>query len=466
VIVLDTTAAIAPEQLAWLREQLAEAKAETQPAIVMGQADLGKEIAEGDGAAAAAAQAMAEGGASAYFFDSPEKNVRRTISTSAGQLSTFGSGTLGYVDYQSEEAGGFIGASGFLLAQVNFERWNHATNVAEVIVTLEPNVGELALEAVDGTLLRRSQAALFDGLARRPRSGNRAHNKSTEFAETSPYIPVPARCIGTGCTEGIFPEYTFSSSRENVGQFVEQNEASADPRAVELGTNGKPIPDPHSGLFCAYFPGTTMVTISAGGLSYSLPVTVQAGSVRQPCGTVPQPKEAKTTEVAAPPPPPPPPPTSSPPPASTPAPIPVLPAPPAATVNPPARVKPPTPPGFLIVQPPIAPLLAIVPPPLPTPARPTPPSGTSAVTSPVEAAQEEEEEEAAPESVAAEAVAYDQTEHEPSPYYLLGIIVLAAFAGASLRGRRSRRGGRRVQVAPATITTMRTQHRMSRDPER
>ncbi|MGP8241189.1 MAG: hypothetical protein ACLQQB_05415 [Solirubrobacteraceae bacterium] len=46
-----------------------------------------------------------------------------------------------------------------------------------------------------------------------------------------------------------------------------------------------------------------------------------------------------------------------------------------------------------------------MPPPVPTPARPTPPSGTSAVTSPVEMAEHEEEEESATESVSNQAPA-------------------------------------------------------------
>ena len=73
------------------------------------------------------------------------------------------------------------------------------------------------------------------------------------------------------------------------------------------------------------------------------------------------------------------------------------------------------------------------------------------MTSPVEAAQKEEEEEAAPESVDAAASAYHPSEHETPPIYLLGVVVLAAFAGASLRGRRGPRRG--IRVAPATITT-------------
>ena len=105
-----------------------------------------------------------------------------------------------------------------------------------------------------------------------------------------------------------------------------------------------------------------------------------------------------------------------------------------------------------------APVLAFVPPPLPTPARPTPPSGTSAVTSPIEVAEQEEEEESATESVSAQAVAYRANDDEPPVAYLLGVIALAALAGASIRG--PRRGRRGVRVAPATISSMRAQRRL------
>ena len=77
--------------------------------------------------------------------------------------------------------------------------------------------------------------------------------------------------------------------------------------------------------------------------------------------------------------------------------------------------------------------------------------------------EREEEEEAAPESVSNEAVAYRTSEHEPSPVYILGIVLLAAFAGASIRGRPGRRG-RDVRVAPATLMGMRAQRTM--DPRR
>jgi hypothetical protein len=86
------------------------------------------------------------------------------------------------------------------------------------------------------------------------------------------------------------------------------------------------------------------------------------------------------------------------------------------------------------------------------------------VTSPVEAAQKEEEEEAAPESVDAAASAYRPSEHETPPVYLLGLVVLAAFAGASLRGRRGPR--RDTRVAPATVNTSHAQRSWEREQHR
>jgi hypothetical protein len=77
----------------------------------------------------------------------------------------------------------------------------------------------------------------------------------------------------------------------------------------------------------------------------------------------------------------------------------------------------------------------------------------------VEAIEREEEEEEATESVSNQAVAYRPSEQEPTPVYVLGMIVLAAFAGATVRRRR--RGRRGVRVAPATVTTRQAQRRAS-----
>jgi hypothetical protein len=463
VIVLDDSSSVEPEQLAWLGAQLAAAQTGGRPALVVGDADLPAEQEAHDVNAEEVASVLVAGHAAAYFFDSPEQDVRLPLHADGGEIESYGSGTLGFVSSTSQELGGFIGASGFLLVEVS------ATGKVEV--RLIPDIGELALEAEDGTLLRRSQAASFEALARRPRSGNDAANGSTTLL-TDPYIPIPEKCVGSACSHGLEPEYNFSSSEPHVGNFVKEDLA-AEPHGhePEYEANGKPILESTDGkhskssLFCAFNPGTTVVTISAGGRSSSLPVTVEAGSVRQPCGTVPAAAASLAQQSASAPAPAPPPPAPAPAPAPASAPPPV-PVPPPPTPAPAAIVPHPTPhpkllPPFLLPPTGASALLAVVPVPVPTPARPTPPSGTSAVTSPVEAPEREEESEAAPESVSNEAVAYRAPEHEPTPLYVLGAILLAAFAGASVRRRPGRRG-REVRVAPATISAMRSERQMTR----
>jgi hypothetical protein len=470
VIVLDTSTEVGPTQLAWIEEELRKARTNGEPAIAVGNADLPAQIAAGDDSAVKVGTALVNGGASAYFFDAPGENLHLPIQAGGRSIESYGSGTLGYELEGAQQQSDFIGASGFLLVQINVKARNTSTNVAPVKVELIPNVGELALEAEQGTLLRRSEYTLFDALARRPRSGNEASNRSTA-PETDPYIPIPAECVGATCPEtggeGILPEYSFTSSKPSVGGFVKRNKAVSGLTVLQQA-NGEPEREPEagskSGLFCAYNPGTTTVTISAGGLSASLPVTVQNGSVRQPCGTVPsgeKPLGSQEAAAAAPPPPPAPAPATAPLSSSTSPPLPVPPVPAATTPTSAPVPKTPQPTPFFVPQPLAAFVPAFVPAPIPTPARPTPPTGTSAVTSPVEAPEREEESEAAPESVSNEAVAYRSSEHEPSPAYILGVVLLAALAGASIR-RRPRRGEREIRVAPATISTMRSQRQISR----
>ncbi|HTA33089.1 MAG TPA: hypothetical protein VK721_06660 [Solirubrobacteraceae bacterium] len=475
VIVLDDSSRVGATQQAWLSRELLAAMhaASPEPAIVIGNADLSTAVAAGDADAGEVARILLgqcpEGSstcinsgarASAYFFDATEENVTRPLRMGSASIPTFGSGTIGYVNFLNESSGDFLGAGGFLLAEVNTAASaRDANNVAPVTVRLIPNIGELALEAKDGTLLRRSEVSQFAGLARRPRAGNRSPNQQTQ-PETDPYIPIPSNCVGAACASGLLPEYSFSSSRPDIGDFVEPELSSANPDAVAVGANGKPTHDSKSGLFCAYNAGTTIVTITAGGLSSSLPVTVQAGSVRQPCGTVPLAqvpvRESSSTPAPAPAPAP-----VGPAVAASPAPL-TLPVPSLPPVVPQASSAPSPPQRPTFFAPPVetSAVPAFLPPPPPTPARPTPPSGTSAVTSPVEMTEREEEREEATESVSNQAVAYDPRESDPTPVYVLGIVVLAAFAGASRR-RRPRRGRRRAQVAPATVTTAHTQRRMS-----
>ena len=487
VLVIDDSGSVGgpplEAQLGWLRAQLGAAKGR-EAAIVVGDADLNAEEEHHEGDAAAFVQAMVEGDASAYFFDAPEQNIELQLHGST--IPAYGSGTLGYVNFVSSEQPDFIGASGFLLAQVgpynasSEERAGVPPERSNVHVELTPDIGEgehgegeLALEAQQGTLLRRSEPAMFSGLARRPRAGNEAEGNNEDENLSYVFTPIPANCVGTLCPlsggPGILPAYSFTSSDEEVGKFVQEELHSAEPDAVKFNSEEEPVfeegprspaglVESKSGLFCALNPGKTIVTIDAGGLSASLPVTVEAGSVRRPCGTVPVKKPpAHEQQVSVP---------AAPPPAPAPAPAPAaappvlpLPAPPVAP-PPPARApaRPPPPPFF--VQPPLPALLVpFLPPPLIEPVNPTPPSGTSAVTSPVEAAQKEEEQEEATESVSNQAAAYRSDEHDPTPVYLLGIVVLAAFAGAC-GFRRPGRGRREVRVAPATVSSSRRQRRL------
>jgi hypothetical protein len=492
VIVLDSTrhfeaASFEATQLAWLSDELQAAGRRGIPAIVAANADLGALIAAESVNAKALAQVLVFGSlskhsctaespcasASAYFYDSPEENVTGPLRVGSESIPTFGSGTLGYVRAIHEGSGDFDGVSGFLLGEVEPATRSPITNRAQVAVKLIPNIGELALEAKDGVLLHRSQPALFAALARRPRAGNVSQSGENPEPEVNPYLQIPFNCTGSGCASDVFPEYTFSSSRPDVGGFVKLNLTSSEAHAVLENSKGEPIREPinpatgveesKSGLFCAYNSGTTIVTINAGGLSSSMPVTVQAGSVREPCGTVPL-KEVRASAsqaLAAPPPPAPAPaPAGLAPAAAAPPPVPPPPPPPLVVVATRPVVRPPTPPQPFFLAP-LAPVAAalFVPPPLPPVANPTPPSGTSAVTSPVQAAQREEEEEEATESVSNQAVAYRASEHDPAPVYLLGLVLLAAFAGAATRRPRRRGGRRELRVAPATLTGARAQRR-------
>jgi Photosynthesis system II assembly factor YCF48 len=455
VVVLDDTRAVAGAQLAWLQSQL-EAVGAEEAAVVVGNADLPGELAAHNPEAEALAQVLERGHAAAYFYDAPEENVEGVLGSGSEQVKTFGSGTLGYIGDKRKFAQ--FQTSGFLLAEVSVKRNQQGQLVREVHVSLVPNIGELAIEAESGTLLRRSQVANFSALARRPRSGNRSRNDA-QAPETAAFVELPFECVVAGCP--LKPDYEFRSSNEEVGQFVKRNLSSPEPNVPELNASGDTEPDPQSGLFCAYSHGTTEVSIVAGGLAYKLLVTVQEGSERRPCvPPFPLKKHVVAQQpVPAPTPAPTPTPASAAP-ATAPPPI-QLPPPPAAT----APVVPPRPAAaasFLPPAPAGAPVLAFVPPPVPTPARPTPPSGTSAVTSPVEVAEKEEEHEEAPESVSNKAVAYSAPDQEPSSAFVLGIVLLAAFAGAGVR-RRGRSGRREIRVAPATLTTARQQRRLERE---
>lgn len=446
----DTAAASCPSnyaapanQLQWLCSQLHFAKQEEVPVIVLGNKDItdsGSSNYARD--ATAVAQVLLQGGASAYLFDSPEANLSARIGSGSESIPAYGSGTLGYVTPALEDPQDFLGASGFLTLSINVAERSPATDRAPVSASLVPSISELGLEAADGTLLRRSHVALFRGLARRPNGGEETLlNGGGDVLEESPepYTPIPETCQGANCSQFIAPTYSFSSSKPDVGNFVEQNPDSTNPRAV-LQTNGKPVPDPSSGLFCAFNAGTTTVTLTTGGLSYSEQVTVQAGSVEQPCGTVPLvnppgPAQTQTSNPVVPVAP------TTPGPSITPQqsivpPPPLLPPPLSKPPHPatrPGSVAPPTATVALV-----APLRVALPAPAPQPARPTPPSGAAQVTQPVGVAEQEREAEQAVD-VVHNMSAYDAAgggNSAPPPWLPITLVVIAAATGAGVRRAR------------------------------
>ncbi len=458
VIVLDySQSALGAAQTQWLTEQLADARQGDVPAIVIGNGDpVQASAANYARDAATLTQVLVQGNASAYFYDSPGENRADMLGTGAGAVPAYGTGTLGYVLPPLENSEEFLGAGGFLLASVNVAQRNPSSNRAPVSVTLIPNISQLALNATGGTLLRRSHVALFEGLARRPAGGEEQEGSGSNEGESpDPYVPVPEICQGPGCGHFIAPAYTFSSSRPDIGNFVEREPGNANPRAVLQGANGKPIPDSQSGLFCAFNAGTTTVTIQTGGLSYSEQVTVQAGSVEQPCGTVPlinPPPAAGAVSASVSPPPPSPAPAGSspapftppPPPAPLAASVPATPAPHA-----PVHQPVPPPPFFALAVPPVA-LVAV--PLLPPPAvgRPIPPSGTAPIFGQALAPKEEQEDEEAVESARANMAAYSPEDPHLPPGAILLLVLVAAGAGTTLtRTGRSRRS----REFPALATT-------------
>ena len=264
--------------------------------------------------------------------------------------------------------------------------------------------------------MRRSRTALFEALARRPAAGSEcSRQQGTEECDSlapDPYVPIPNECRGARCSTGVFPEYTFSSSRPDVANFVEHDPASLNPRNPLLVAD-KPVARRAVGAALRLQRGDDdghrhrrrLLLLAEGDRAGGdRPAAVRhraAGGEGDEDGerTDPGPRRPRRPRpppgrTPAPIPPPPPGPTVVP---TTPTPVPA----PAPTPTPHAAPKPappaPLPAPYVPTQPAQTPVVPFVPPP-PTPAfQPTPPSGTS----PVSAVEREEEEEEAYESSSA-----------------------------------------------------------------
>lgn len=495
VIVLDYSGtALGATQQCWLAGQLASAGGAGVPSIVVGGRDLaGQTIGSAADAGevvpilvGAATPTGCTGGAephaaSAYFFDFPEENRFYSLTAAGRSIPAFGSGTLGYVNPPLAKETDFVGASGFLLVSVGAPG---AGAVAPVTARLIPNIGSLAMEATDGTLLRRSRVALFDALARRPPAGSKCTGNNApstcESLVPDPYVKIPSECQGARCATGLFPDYTFTSSQPTIANFVAHDPSSSNPRNIQL-VNQKPVADPRSGLLCTFNAGTTVVTVSSGGLSYSQKVTVLGGTAQQPCGTTPLNEQVAATELPTTPPPPPteppieggsqptpppPPPGPGPTPVTTtpvnqvPTATPTAPPPPVPTQPPPPPPPPPpvpVPVPFLVPQQTPSSPVTIVPPPPPPIVQPTPPTGTSPVSQSVDAPEEDEEDEVAVEVqhmlalagarprglTTAAAASVGAGIGSPAPLLLIPALMLLGAAGLATSIHSRRPGGRR-----------------------
>ncbi|MGH2880554.1 MAG: WD40/YVTN/BNR-like repeat-containing protein [Solirubrobacteraceae bacterium] len=480
----------------WLAQMLADAKARGIPAIVVGSRELNPSLPPALNVASDAgeeAEIMVQGGASAYLYERPEESrASRIPSGAAVTIPEFGTGALGYRSSISDsfkpgQPDSLFGTTGYLMFSVDVAKRDAATNVAPVSARLIPLVQSVSLDPVDGTLLRRSAPALFTGLGRRPIAGDRwgpisASDGSPNPPGADPYSEFPpALCRQSDCSTAIEPEYTFTSSEPEIANFVEQDPNSSNLRKPLQDSSGHVIPDPHSGILCAFNAGTTTVTISAGGLSYSTQVTVLGGSVEQPCGTVPLSAshfKTQAQESAAAP--------SSPPPSPAPAPAPIAPPPPPPPVVP-AKAPAPKPAPKVALPLAILPIVklpstgavpVVPPPPAAAFADPIPPGGAT-----VRVFEEKREEEAAPESSQAFARAPLHPEQARSfasathvigvhrqryafasagagsglnvnkassgiPLYLLALVLFMAAGGASIRIG----PGRRRRAAPASLS--------------
>lgn len=451
----------AEPQLPWLRAALEDARTRRIAVVVVGSRDLSRFTprlnAAGDGDEVA--RALLDGGASAYFYDRPEENrVLRIPSGAARTIPAFGTGTLGYrsplrIASGQDVALSLFGDAALLLAEVDLAARDPATNVAPVSVRGLPIIDDLSLQAIDGTLLRRSRPSLFQGLGRRPAAGDRwgepAGDAGPDPPGGDPYTAFPPeQCLIAGCETRLQPEFRFSSSDPDIADFVRQDPESTNLRKPLIGAGDKVISDAGSALLCPFNAGTTTVTVRAGGLSFSQRITVLAGSVQRPCGTRPLNPGRFTTvvpaqrPVAAPAKPPPAPPA----PPAPPIPLPVLPAAIAPVTKPAAVMTPPGLPALDPLLPPLPPLQVGLPPTaLPPPAagfsQPIPPSGAT-----VRVLEEKREEEVAPE----QSQAFTRTragERLPVGEITIGTVVLLALAGAAVAGPRRR--DRRLQVAVA-----------------
>ena len=253
VIMLDySTGPLGPKQLEWLEYELQQASTTEEPAVVAGRDSLGFSLNEAGVKLAPEAEKISkilvEGHASAYVFDYTSVNVQTQISYQGKIVPVYGTGTLGPNEAEGLGTGkDQLHSSANLLLSVNTESGRSSnTDRWEVSARAVPNIGQLSMNATGGVLLPRSKAAVFKGLARRPPAGIQiggSTGNENRIVYPSVYDPIPTECQGSNCSFEVPLEYTFTSSKPDVGGFVLHEASSTEPNQVQINSKHKPIPD-------------------------------------------------------------------------------------------------------------------------------------------------------------------------------------------------------------------------------
>jgi hypothetical protein len=294
VVLDDSRGSLGADQTGWLRAQLENAQSAHVPVVAFAAEPLhapydGKENAA-DGAAVASL--LASHGAVAVFT-AGQLDERRLVPESAApgtpQIPEYEGASLGYQQHENDGVKWYF---------VSVDVQGSATrDPAAVSVSAIPVVSTLSLKPLDGQTVARSLTLRFEAIGRRP-PGTLAtrFGESPPFAGYDQYVGIPAPECSESRPGCVKPSYSFTSSDPTIGDFVLPT--SPNSQFPLLDANKHPIPSSSSALFCAFNSGTTIVSVTAGLLSYSLPVTVQPGGFGAPCGTVPRANQGQISNLS------------------------------------------------------------------------------------------------------------------------------------------------------------------------
>ncbi len=296
VIVLDNSAgsldASEPGQAAWLNEQLAAAQTAGVPVVVVTAQPLDSDLSGSAWQVGYATDAnslattLADAGVLAVFTTSATQSDQMHMipyekpnarPTGAPQIPEYEGASVGYQQTQN---------NGVLWYFVSVDTATDTLTVQGI-----PVVSSLALEPLDGLSVARSSTLSFRAIGRRPAGTLAATADQSSPQGFANYVAIPS----PSCSGCITPSYSFASSNPAIGNFVAPSGPGS--QFPKLSATGKTTASSTSGLFCAFNAGQTTVSVTSGLLTSSLTVTVEAGNIGQPCGTVTYPPDETTVTV-------------------------------------------------------------------------------------------------------------------------------------------------------------------------